>query len=68
MPPVTPTWRIPNRWNREPENKPAKLIDEKKALVMMAMALVSAPMLFRKSPKTRPNDGKAARALVCKRG
>lgn len=59
---------MPKRRNREPEKRPAKLVEQKKALVMMAMALVSAPMLFKKSPKTRPNEGSAANPQICALG
>lgn len=66
VPPNKPTGRKPNRLNKDPENKPAKLNAQKKALVIKPIALVSAPMPFRKSPKTKPNEGKAAKPLICK--
>uniref|UniRef100_A0A1B0B6K3 Uncharacterized protein n=1 Tax=Glossina palpalis gambiensis TaxID=67801 RepID=A0A1B0B6K3_9MUSC len=56
IPPVKPIARTPNRLNNEPEKRPAKLKAQKKALVMKAIALVSAPMLFKKSPNTKPNE------------
>lgn len=68
VPPNKPTVRKPKRLNNEPENNPAKLKAQKNALVIKPMALVSAPILLRKSPNTKPNEGKAAKPLICKRG
>uniref|UniRef100_A0A1A9ZB16 Uncharacterized protein n=1 Tax=Glossina pallidipes TaxID=7398 RepID=A0A1A9ZB16_GLOPL len=56
IPPLKPIARTPKRLNNEPEKRPAKLKAQKKALVMKAIALVSAPILFKKSPNTKPNE------------
>lgn len=65
-PPIKPTVLKPKRLNREPESRPAQLNEQKKALVIKPMALVSAPIDFRKSPNTKPNEGKAAKPLIWK--
>lgn len=63
-PPTRPTFRRPKRLNNDPEKRPAKLKAQKKALVMKAIALVSAPILFRKSLNTKPKEGKAENPLT----
>jgi len=50
--------------SNDPEKRPAKLKAQKNALVIKAMTLVSAPILVGKSPKTKPNEGNAAKPLI----
>lgn len=54
-PPKIPMVRIENFLNRVFVNNPAKLIAQKKQLVIIVTALVSSPRLIRKSLNINPD-------------
>lgn len=64
-PPAIPIVRMENFLNNVLVKRPAKLSALKKLLVIKAMALVSSPMLIKKSPKSNPNDGILDSAQIC---